>query len=161
MADLILPYRPDLAPHFARLNREWIERFFRIEETDLKTLDDPEGSIIGPGGEIFFALVDGAVAGTAAAVPCPGNRFELAKMAVAPAHQGLGLGRRLGEAVIAFAREAGADSVFLLTNSRLVPAIHLYERLGFRHAPLPAATGYDRANVYMELALGQDTDEVG
>lgn len=28
---------------FIRLNREWIERFFCLEESDLKILGDPEG----------------------------------------------------------------------------------------------------------------------
>ena len=39
-------YRSD----FIRLNREWIERFFCLEESDLKILGDPEGEIIDEGG---------------------------------------------------------------------------------------------------------------
>ena len=149
----IVSYRPELAPAFRRLNQEWIERLFAIEPADLKVLDDPEGSIIAPGGQIFFAMCDGEAIGTAAAIRYSPARYELAKMAVARAYQGQGLGRRLGEAVIAFAREAGAGTLFLLTNSRLAGAIHLYEQLGFRHVPLPPATDYARADVHMELSL--------
>jgi hypothetical protein len=43
--------------------------------------------------------------------------------------------------------------MFLETNSRLVGAIRLYERLGFVHRPLPPHSEYARADVYMELAL--------
>ena len=64
----IVPFRADLAPAFAALNREWIERLFTIEPADLKTLNDPVASILDGGGAIFFAL-DGEIAvGTVAAV---------------------------------------------------------------------------------------------
>ena len=151
---VIVPFHPDLAPAFTRLNREWIERLFRLEPADLKTLENPVASILAPGGQIFFALDGAGPVGTVAAVRESADRFELAKMAVAPSHQGQGLGRLLGEAVIQFAREADAQSVFLLTNSSLAGAIRLYERLGFRHGPLPPSTGYARADVFMELELG-------
>ena len=149
----IVPYRAELVSAFARLNREWIERLFTLEPSDSKVLEDPERAIIALGGQIFFALDGTEAVGTAAAVPYPPNRFELAKKAVASAYQGRGIGRRLGEAIITFASGAGAETLFLLTNSRLQGAIHLYEQLGFRHRPLPSHTGYTRADVYMELPL--------
>ncbi len=150
----IVPFRPELAPAFARLNRAWIERLFVMEEADRKVLDHPETAIIQPGGQIFFALDGGTPVGTAAAIPVSPLRFELAKMAVDPAYQGRGLGRLLVEAVIDFARSVNAESLFLVTNSSLAGAIRLYERLGFRHAPLPPHNEYARADVYMELVLG-------
>jgi GNAT superfamily N-acetyltransferase len=149
----IVPFRPDLAPVFAALNRAWIERLFTLEAADLKVLVDPQAAIISTGGQIFFAL-DGEVAiGTVAAVAAPPRRYELAKMAVAPSHQGRGLGQRLGRAVIEWARDQGAVAVFLLTNSSLGSAIRLYERLGFVHRPLPGHIDYARADVYMELVF--------
>lgn len=149
----IVPFRADLAPAFAALNREWIERLFTIEPADLKTLNDPVASILDGGGAIFFALDGDTAVGTVAAVREGTGRYELAKMAVAPSHQGRGIGRLLGEAMIDWARAQGATSVFLLTNSRLDGAIRLYERLGLRHRPLPGHTEYARADVYMELSL--------
>ena len=149
----IEPYRKGLAPVFERLNREWIERLFRVEPADAEVLGDPERTILTPGGQIFFARLDGEIVGTAAALPHGAGQFELAKMAVTPACQGRGIGALLGQAVIAFARSAGAERLFLLTNSRLTGAIRLYERLGFEHRPLPPETGYTRADVYMERPL--------
>jgi GNAT superfamily N-acetyltransferase len=159
MALSILPFRPDLAPAFTQLNRAWIERLFHLEPADLKTLQDPATSIIAPGGMIFFALDGTAPVGTVAAVRVSDDRFELAKMAVRPSHQGQGAGRLLGEAVITWVRGLGATTLFLLTNRSLTGAIRLYERLGFQHLPLPTETGYARADVYMELDLGEQ--EVG
>lgn len=150
----IVPFRPELAAAFTELNRAWIERLFTLEEADWKILRDPQAAIIDPGGQIFFAL-DGATAvGTVAAIRAAPTTVELAKMAVSPSHQGQGLGERLGRAVIDHARAAGAAKVYLETNSRLLNAIRLYERLGFRRAPFPAHSDYARADVYMELAVG-------
>lgn len=60
-------YRND----FIRLNREWIERYFRLEPCDLKILGNPEAEIIDKGGEIFFAVKNDAVIGTCALVYHP------------------------------------------------------------------------------------------
>ena len=147
----IVSFRSELAPAFQRLNLAWIERLFVVEEADRKVLGDPERAIIAKGGQIFFAMDAGAPIGTVAMIRVSPRRFELAKMAVASSHQRQGIGELLGAAAIAFAREAGAESVFLLTNSRLANAIRLYERLGFRHAPDPDPPEYARADVYMEL----------
>ena len=54
---------------------------------------------------------------------------------------------------IAWARNAGAEMIFLQTNSRLGNSIRLYERLGFRHAVAPDPPDYARADVYMELPI--------
>ncbi len=151
---LIVPFRRELAPAFQQLNLDWIERLFVIEAADRKVLGDPERAIIAPGGQIFFALDSGDPVGTVAMLRVSPERYELAKMAVASSHQRRGIGAILGAAGIAFARDAGATSVFLLTNSRLYGAIRLYERLGFRHAPDPDAPEYARADVYMELPIG-------
>ncbi len=151
MSVQIVPFHRGLAPAFSDLNRAWIERLFTVEAADLKVLNNPQAAIIDAGGQIFFAVDGGNPVGTVAAVRVAPKRFELAKMAVAPSHQGRGLGRLLGEAMIAWARARGAEGVFLLTNSSLDGAIRLYERLGFVHRPLPDHTDYARADVYMEL----------
>ncbi len=147
----IIPFREDLAEAFARLNQEWIERFFRLEESDLKTLRDPHGSVLAGGGQIFFALDGDTPIGAVAAVHTSPGIYELAKMAVSPSHQGRGIGEMLGHAAIDYALGKGAEVMFLDTNSALGPAIRLYERLGFTHAQRPQPSVYERSDVYMEL----------
>lgn len=151
----IVPIRPALASAFAELNRAWIERFFRLEAADRELLDHPEEAIIRPGGQIFFAMDGERPVGTVAAIRTAHDTFELGKMAVDPSYQGQGLGRLLGEAVIEYCRAQCATLVYLETNSILANAIRLYERLGFVHAVRPAASEYERADVYMELRLGK------
>jgi putative acetyltransferase len=149
----VIPFRPEHAADFRRLNLDWIERLFKVEAPDLKVLDDPERAVIEPGGMIFFALEGGTVVGTVAMIRCEGGRCELAKMGVAATHQRRGIGEMLGRAGTAWAREHGFRRAFLETNSKLGNAIRLYERLGFRHAPWPHPSDYARGDVYMELDL--------
>jgi putative acetyltransferase len=152
----IVPFSPDLAAAFADLNREWIERLFAIEAADLKLLNDPD-AIVRAGGQIYFAVDDGTTVGTAAAIAASPTQVELAKMAVMPRCQGRGIGQALGQRAIDWARDVyRADLMFLETNSRLLGAIRLYERLGFVWRPMLPHSEYARADVYMELALGGD-----
>lgn len=149
----IVPFTADRAAAFESLNREWIERFFRLEESDLKVLLDPQRQILDAGGQIFFAIDGDEPVGTVAAVRTAPDTFELAKMAVRPSHQGHGLGALLVRAAIDYATAAGATTMFLDTNSALTTAIRLYERHGFVHTPRPYPSSYERSNVYMELLL--------
>jgi GNAT superfamily N-acetyltransferase len=149
----VVPFRSEFAGDFRRLNLAWIERLFKVEPQDLRVLDDPEGSIIEPGGMIFFALDGERVVGTVALICAGDGRCELAKMAVAVTHQGRGIGEMLGQACKAWAAENAVQTLCLETNSRLANAIRLYERLGFRRAVEPNPSDYVRCDVYMELPI--------
>lgn len=149
----VVPFTSERAEAFESLNREWIERFFRMEESDIKVLRDPQRYILDGGGQIFFAVDGEDAVGTVAAVQTAPDVFELAKMGVSPSHQGHGIGERLVRAAIDYARASGATMMFLDTNSALHSAIRLYERLGFVHATRPTPSVYERSDVYMELRL--------
>jgi len=147
----------DDAEAFRRINEEWISRLFTLTDEDRALLDDPRGQIIDRGGDVLLARTDeGKVLGCVALVRYPQDVFELSKMGVTPAAQGHGVGRMLVAAAVRRARELGAHRVFLGTNSKLGPAIHLYEDAGFTRISreqLPVVNYYARADVLMELAL--------
>ena len=149
----VVSWRPEFRSDFERLNREWIEGFFVMEEEDLKVLRDPEAAIVASGGEIFFVTQGEIVQGTCAVIRHDAETYELAKMAVAPAARGRGYGDRLVEAAIAFARGAGARRLMLVSNTRLAPALTLYRKHGFAPVPLDPANGYSRADIQLELSL--------
>jgi GNAT superfamily N-acetyltransferase len=149
----LVTWRPELRSDFERLNREWIERYFAVEEEDQRVFADPEREIVAPGGQVFFLLDEEGVRGTCAVIRHDGETFELAKMAVVPAARGRGYGDRLMEAAISFARRAGARRLMLLSNTRLSPALALYRKHGFRDVPLDPANGYSRADIQLELPL--------
>ena len=149
----VVPFRPELASHFESLNREWIEEYFEIEDADLAVFDDPFKKIVEPGGQIFFAIADGKVVGTCAVVRLSDQVFELAKMAVSSKARGRGSGDLLIRSVINFAKEPGAERVILVSNTRLKPAIALYEKHGFKSVPITDAEDYKRVDIQMELKL--------
>lgn len=103
----VAPYREPLREDFARLNRQWIEEHFRLEQADLDSFADPHAAFVAPGGEVFFTLVDGRVLGTCALRKESEDTYELCKMAVAPEARGRGLGDVLIRAVIDAARARG------------------------------------------------------
>jgi putative acetyltransferase len=138
---------------FRLLNEEWITRFFELEESDRRTLNDPRASIIQKGGQVVLARLDGETVGCVALIPMPDGVYELSKMAVTPNLRGNGIGRSMLVHAIEYARLAGARSLFLGSSTKLANAVRLYESVGFRHVPaqrLPTLQ-YRRADVFMEL----------
>ena len=156
MSDIqIREFQPGDEAAFRALNLEWIERYFHIEPPDEAVLSNPQTAILDTGGRIFFAVRDGAAIGCCALLFMQEGEYEVAKMAVAPAAQGQGIGRALLAAVIDAARHAGVRRLSLETNRVLTPAIHLYESCGFRHIPAARVhpSPYARSDVAMELLL--------
>ena len=138
------------AGEFRRLNAEWIERYFTIEPADAAILGDPQGHIIAPGGEIFFAVEHGRALGTCAVKPVGDGRVELSKMAVTPRAQGRGVGRRLLGAALEWFLAREEPVLFLESHRSLGAALKLYESAGFRHCERPDVSRYERCDVYME-----------
>lgn len=151
----IREFRPGDEVSFRTLNEEWIARYFRIEPKEAEILADPKRMILDPGGRILFATLEGRCVGCCALRRMTDTEFEVAKMAVTPACQGAGIGRRLLVAVIETARIMAAKRLYLETNHTLSPAIRMYESVGFTHIPPERRTPspYLRADVYMELYL--------
>lgn len=151
----IVKYSDEYAEPFARLNLDWLIRYELIEDIDREYVEYPREKILDKGGEIFLALIDGKVVGTASAVIHDAKSVELAKLAVDQSARGRGIGQLLTETVINWAREKGAEKVVLISSTKLKAALRLYERLGFIYCPFPADTGYETADIYMELDVQQ------
>jgi streptothricin acetyltransferase len=96
------------------------------------------------GPTIFFAEVDGHLAGRIRMMRW-WNRFAYVEdLVVNPQYRGLGIGRVLLERGIQWARENGYPGVSLETQDDNVPACMLYESCGF------ILYGFDR-NVYKAM----------
>ena len=138
---------------FEALNLQWIKKYFRVEEEDRKILENPKSYVIDRGGQIFFAINDGKAIGTAAMVLVEERIFELSKMAVDPKYQGLGIGRRIIDECIKFAKNHKAQEIFLITNDKLLPALELYRSSGFELDENYDDNRYERGNTKMKLSL--------
>ncbi|GAB4015241.1 bifunctional helix-turn-helix transcriptional regulator/GNAT family N-acetyltransferase [Spirosoma koreense] len=148
----IVDYTEEYHDAFRRLNHEWITTYFVLEESDNLALDYPNEKIIQPGGAILMALYEGEPVGTCALIKINETRYELAKMAVSPKAQGKHVGWLLGQASLRKAKELGAGTVYLESNTILKPAISLYHKLGFQRVIGPPSP-YKRANIQMEITL--------
>lgn len=150
----IIDYAPGFRDDFKRLNYEWIEQYFQIEDADRQALEHPDEKILDPGGHIYMACYRGEVVGTCALIRLDNVTYELAKMAVTEGARGKGVGWLLGQAAIAKARELGAQQLYLESNTALQPAIRLYQKLGFQQV-VGKPSPYARCNIQMTLPLNQ------
>ena len=148
----IIDYQPEFHDDFKRLNYGWIEHYFTIEDSDRKYLEHPETNILMPGGHIYMAQYENKIVGTCALVKLDDTRYELAKMGVAEEMRGRGIGWLLGQAAVAKARDLGAKTLYIESNTVLKPAIKLYQKLGFQKIVGPLSP-YERCNIQLELQL--------
>ena len=150
----IVKYTTQYQLAFKMLNEEWISNYFEIEEADRRAIENPEEYILQKGGEIFVALYHNEPVGVCALIKMddPKYDYELAKMAVSPKAQGKSIGWLLGKKAKETAKEMGASSIYLESNTILKPAINLYYKLGFKKI-IGHTTPYKRCNIQMELTL--------
>jgi ribosomal protein S18 acetylase RimI-like enzyme len=82
------------------------------------------------------------------------------RLYVRPAYRHTGLGRRLAQQIVVVAQRLGYQRMALDTLESLVPALRLYESLGFRRTepyyPNPLA-----GVVYLTLDLGRSAAKRG
>jgi len=149
----IEPYQEKYKSAFYKLNEEWITNYFKMEQPDRDALENPQEYILDKGGFIFVATLNDEPVGVCALIKRNDmNCYELAKMAVSPKAQGKHIGFMLGQAVIEKATSLKTERLFLESNTKLTPAIKLYEKLGFKKVD-GGPTPYERCNIQMELHL--------
>lgn len=146
----IIPFANELREHFFRINAVWLSKHFHLEPIDLEVLRHPEREIIDAAGVVLFARMGEEIVGTCALKREPNQHFELTKMGVDEAYQGLGIGKLLIDAAIAEFKRLGGKELFLESNRKLATALRLYERSGFEHQAGPKPDShYSRSDVYM------------
>ena len=149
----IIPFEEKYANEFRRLNIEWLNEYFTVEPYDEFQLSHPITEIIDKGGHIFLARENENIIGTAALMKENSSSFELTKMCVTKNCQGKGISKMLLDACLQLAKEKNWDRLFLYSSTRLIPAIQLYRKYGFKEIPLEENSHYSRTNIKMELKL--------
>ena len=121
-------------------------------EAELLTLREKYGP---PKGRTLIAWRGGVALGGGATWRTLEQTCELKRLFVTDEARGLGLGRRLTEALIDAARADGSTMMQLDTGDRLTEATGLYERMGFRFVDpyLPYPERLLKHLVFMERAI--------
>lgn len=106
-----------------------------------------------PKSGYFIAEKDGVIVGGAGYFPTeglPGTTCELVKMYLNASVRGMGLGRKMIDYVLAAAKEAGYEEVYLETMPELNKAVKVYEQFGFHYLQGPMGnSGHNGCDIWM------------
>ncbi|WP_314241963.1 GNAT family N-acetyltransferase [Streptomyces kutzneri] len=115
-----------------------VHKVFPPEEHDEQVFGGGKDSAAD--ARTFVALDGDLLCGFAAVGYAPWNRrLTIEDIEVSPGHRGRGIGRALMECAERFARERGADHLWLEVSSVNAPAVHAYRRMGFTFCGLDTA----------------------
>lgn len=150
----IIEYREKYKKDFIQFNTDWIkDNFGYLEEEDLDTFDHIEESL-EQGAMIYFALEEESVLAACMAKPLDKDgTWELCKLGSNKHLPHQGAGSAVFEAAMNWAIGHGAKKLFLISNSKLKPALHIYEKYGFREVKLEDYE-YARGDIAFEYEVG-------
>lgn len=143
----IIPFSERYRAPFIQFNKDWIlDNFGFLEQEDLDTFDRIDEEL--DSGAMIFTAVDDEEEALACCMarPLGEDRWELCKLASNKnlSHQGAGCA--VFEASIDYAISRGAKELFLLSNTKLKPAMHIYQKYGFHEVKLDNYE-YERGNI--------------
>jgi GNAT superfamily N-acetyltransferase len=145
------PARPDEAPALRDLVRAAYAKYVpRLGREPAPMLDDYAARIAA--GQAWVLEEVGALVGALVLEDQP-DALLLYNIAVAPAAQGQGVGRRLVAFTEAEARRRGYALLRLFTNEKMVENVAMYPRLGFTETHRGSEAGHRR--VHFEKRLRQ------
>jgi GNAT superfamily N-acetyltransferase len=87
-------------------------------------------------GALLIAYLDDAAVGCGAVRRLDSEIAQLKRMYVSPSVRGKGIGQELVKALERQAHQLGATRMVLETGTRLIPALKLYESMGYSRIPL-------------------------
>ena len=132
----VIPFEEKYRQDFIDFNTDWIvSNFGFLEEHDKETFHKIDEEMEA-GAMIFFAVENDIALATCMAMPLEGTTWELCKLGSNKNIPHKGAGSAVFEASMKWALEHGAERLFILSNSKLKPALHIYENYGFREIKL-------------------------
>ena len=142
-------YRKD----FIDFNTDWIvSNFGFLEEQDNETFEKIDEEMKA-GAMIFFAVENDTALATCMARPMEEATWEICKLGSNKELPHKGAGSAVFEAAMNWALEHGAEKLFIVSNRRLKPALHIYRKYGFKEIELENCE-YIRGDIAFEYTKG-------
>ncbi len=149
-------YRQD----FIDINTDWIvSNFGSLEEHDIEAFKKIDEQMQA-GAMIFFAIENDTVLATCMAMPMEGTTWEICKLGANKNVPHKGAGSAVFEASMKWAINHGAERLFIVTNTKLKPALHIYEKYGFKEIKLTDYR-YTRGNIALEYIKTENNENTG
>lgn len=137
--------------------RELYEVFIREADGPLgidleaEFADGPPRDLVPPNGILLIARIGDEPVGLGGVRDLDAEAAEIKSMFVAGSKRGLGIGRRLLEALETIAAARGCRAVRLDTSDYLAPAVGLYRSAGYTE--VADYNGNSKANLWFERPL--------
>lgn len=145
----IVEYEEKYKRDFIALNTAWVEKYFKMEREDREILENVD-ELLRSGAMIYFAVEGGSVLATCMVVPMGNDVWEICKLAADENCRSRGAGSAVFKACMDYALGRGAKKLTLISNHILKPALHIYEKFGFKRVELTRGAEYERADVQCE-----------
>jgi GNAT superfamily N-acetyltransferase len=127
----VVQYSPKYKQDFIQFNTDWIvENFGFLEKEDFEIFGNVE-AYLAKGAMIFVAQENEMALATCMTMPLENGTWEIGKLASNKQLAHKGAGSAVFQAAMDWAIGHGATRLFLISNSKLKPAIHIYEKFGF------------------------------
>ena len=129
----IVKFEEKYRKYFIQFNTDWIlDNFGTLEPKDSESFSSIDVDLRN-GAMIFFAGDEGDVLATCMAKPLDDDgTWEICKLGSNKHLPHKGAGSAVFEASMNWAIQHQAKRLFILSNSSLTPALHIYEKYGFR-----------------------------
>ncbi|MDE5908299.1 MAG: GNAT family N-acetyltransferase [Lachnospiraceae bacterium] len=148
----LVSYDPKYRQKFIELNTAWIKNNFGfLEDEDIKTFQKIEKEI-AKGAMIFFALENSIVLAACMTRPISKDTWEICKLATDEQYRRQGAGSKLFKKCMEYAIENNAKRLFIISNSKLKPALHIYQKYGFIEIKLDDYE-YSRGDIAFEYIV--------
>lgn len=132
----LIEYDSKYKEDFIQFNKDWIvDNFGFLEDGDIKTFEEIDEELTD-GAMIYFAIEDDTALACCMAKPMENGNWEICKLASNKNRPHKGCGSAVFKAAVQWAIDHGAKRLFILSNSRLKAAIHIYEKFGFNEIKL-------------------------
>lgn len=151
----IIKFKEEYRQSFIDFNTDWIvSNFGFLEEEDIETFENID-KILADGGMIFFAEENNiplAACMTHRVKNAEPDIWEICKLGSNKNLPHKGAGSAVFKASMDWAISKGAKKLVLISNSKLKPALHIYEKYGFREVEL-SNFDYIRGNIAFEYIV--------